>query len=106
MALANERIGAMSNLHSEQYNDAQQKQEVWENTATNLRKERTELLERIGNRENQQRADFRADIRGAETIPDFARSSPRWMVKRTLSRIAYPRGLGARFAPSLAGTAS
>jgi hypothetical protein len=38
----------------------------------------------------------------AETIAYFARSSPAQMVKRSLTRIGYPRGLGARF-PSLYG---
>jgi hypothetical protein len=79
MALANERIAAMSNLNGEQYNDAMQKQEAWAKIGTDLRKERIELQERMADREmdaiseavertnaaDRQRAGFRADIRGS-----------------------------------------
>lgn len=84
MALANERVAAMSNLNSEQYKEALRQQEVWTNIATDLRKERLELQERkfaqevnedVERRMNaanankvnaadRQQAAFRADIRG------------------------------------------
>jgi hypothetical protein len=78
MALANERIAAMSNLNGEQYKEALRQQEAWSNAGTELRKERLELQEHMANQEmdtinqaveqmntaDKQRAEFRADIRG------------------------------------------
>jgi hypothetical protein len=83
MALSNERIAAMSNLNGEQYKEAMQQQEAWSNIGTDLRKERIELQERMADQQmqsindsierlnaerinaaDQQRAEFRADIRG------------------------------------------
>jgi MobA/MobL family protein len=82
MALANERIAAMSNLK-----EAVRQQEIWSNTGTDLRKERLELQERMADREaatinqevaermnaaDRQRAEFRADIRGSQpAAPGF-----------------------------------
>jgi hypothetical protein len=80
MALANERIAAMSNLNSDQYKEALRQQEAWANIGTDLRKDRFELQERMGNDEmdrisqavekinaaDRQRAEFRADIRGSQ----------------------------------------
>lgn len=80
MALANERIAAMSNLNGEQYKDALRQQEVWAKIGTDLRKDRLELQERMADQEmdriteavgrmnaaDQQRAGFRADIRGIQ----------------------------------------
>ena len=84
MALANERIAAMSNLNSEQYKEAQRQQEEWTRSGTDLRKERLELQEQMAlreaqkiseevervakaeemNRADRQREEFRSDIRG------------------------------------------
>ena len=51
MALANERVAAMSNLNGDQYKEAMQQQEVWANIGTDLRKERLELQERMADQE-------------------------------------------------------
>ena len=51
MALANERVAAMSNLNGDQYKEAMRQQEVWANIATDLRKERLELQERMADQE-------------------------------------------------------
>src|SRR5271170_51499 len=51
MALANERVAAMSNLNSEQYRDALRQQEEWHKSGTELRKERLEHQERMFARE-------------------------------------------------------
>jgi hypothetical protein len=79
MALANERIAAMSNLNGDQYKDAMQKQEAWAELGTELRRERLELqrdaregdqdddgkrMAEAINTADRQRADFRADSRG------------------------------------------
>jgi MobA/MobL family len=88
MALANERIAAMSNLNGEQYKDARQQQETWAAIGNDLRKERLELQERMADQDmdkinqaveqmnaaDRQRAEFRADIRGMERgpQPDYA----------------------------------
>jgi hypothetical protein len=95
MALANERIAAMSNLNSEQYEEAQHQQEVWAQIGTELRKERLELQERMANDEmarversveqmaertnaaDQQRAEFRGDIRGLSPAQDNQPETPR-----------------------------
>ena len=84
MALANERIAAMSNLNSEQYKEAQRQQEAWSQVGTDLRKDRLELQGRMADQEmdtisqavermntaDRQRAEFRADVRGSQ--PDAA----------------------------------
>jgi hypothetical protein len=83
MALATERIAAMSNLNSEQYKGAMREQEVWTEIGTELRKERLELQRELAraadqddaskrgmadaekiNTADRQRADFRVDSRG------------------------------------------
>jgi hypothetical protein len=80
MALANERVAAMSNLNGEQYKEAQRQQEIWEKAGTELRAERLALRERMADQEminierdvarrvneaDRQRSAFRADVRGA-----------------------------------------
>jgi MobA/MobL family len=83
MALANERVAAMSNLNGEQYKEAMRQQEEWQKTGTELRKERLELQDRMAEREaaeinakveahveqlnraDRQREEFRSDIRGS-----------------------------------------
>jgi hypothetical protein len=89
MALANERIAAMSNLNSEQYKEAQRQQEEWSKIGTDLRKERLEHQERMAEKSAQditadverrrqadsindadrQRAEHRTDIRGNPETP-------------------------------------
>jgi hypothetical protein len=88
MALANERIAAMSNLNGEQYKDAMRQQEAWAKTGTELRRERRELQEHMADREmetlnravermetakQQNQADARADT-GGMSAPESARS--------------------------------
>ena len=80
MALANERVAAMSNLNGDQYKEAMRQQEAWAKAGTDLRKERLELQERMADQEmdkisqevertnaaDRQRAEFRADMRGSQ----------------------------------------
>jgi hypothetical protein len=94
MALANERIAAMSNHNGEQYKDAQQQQEAWSKFATELRRERLEQKERMAETEkaetiakteqalaaatinaaDRQRAEFRADIGGSQPDAQAAKT--------------------------------
>src|SRR5690349_12726709 len=103
MALANERVAAMSNLNSEQYKEAQRQQEEWARIGTELRKDRLALQERMAldetqkinedveraaraeqiNRADRQREEFRSDIRGpvkpaSEPAPDATQEAQSW----------------------------
>ena len=103
MALANERIAAMSNLNSEQHQEAQRQQEEWARIGTELRKERLALQERMAldeaqkisqaveqqaaaeqiNRADRQREEFRSDIRGpitpaSQPAPDATQEAQSW----------------------------
>jgi MobA/MobL family len=128
MALANERIGAMSNLHGEQYKEAQRQQEEWERIGTKLRKERLELHERMADQEAQKlnehveafaarinaartnaadrkRAEFRADIRG-NTQPDPDPNSPAMREVARMHGMDEEQKKAARPAPETPRTAA
>jgi hypothetical protein len=116
MALANERVAAMSNLNSEQYKEAMRKQEEWAKAGTELRAERLELLERMARQEraatpakqmaerinaaDQQRADHRGDIRGPVVQDNQPPEAPREAVQGQYAAAGRQQGRPPRRAPA------